>query len=456
MTHPELTAAVDALRALVDTLRTRTDVRLTTAKIGAPVTEDALRAHAAGRSLPTELIELYRRADGIYVEWSFVEPSGGGCLRIPALGEYTRFEGDESTYMNFGPGVGALLLDEIQPEGATWLVRDRDDAPTRIVFASTGRGRDGFVVAASLAEYLHAAVDRGLVYYWPACFRADPSVSYAAQEIAIERFRAPPVSPARIEVGARVQFMYFAEEGRGTVVDVVELAPSVETEHTGTSFVRVDADVGVRAWIPARSLRAFAHTDAYERLRDPTRSWGEHGDSERLFDALARALGPLESYSSMAYGALPSNARRAAGLLGPRGLVEATYEVLGAYFRAQAEGVDLRAAHVVKPHEDDLVPHPLARFREMCAPRSLFEGLAGGLTILACRASASRNMAPQELLDADGREAARDIPELALFSSVIERADVLAPLHWHAASEALVAGLGLPDRDLPVWIGSGC
>ncbi|MFS8067004.1 MAG: hypothetical protein ACMG6S_11585, partial [Byssovorax sp.] len=124
----------------------------------------------------------------------------------------------------------ALLLDEIQAEGGTWLVREKKSGAVRIVFASAAEGSDGVGPAGSIAAYLRAAIEHGFVYYWPRCFRENRYVSYAEQEAAVERFRARPEKPSPIQVGARVHFEFFSEGGRGEVLALHEAAPSRATE----------------------------------------------------------------------------------------------------------------------------------------------------------------------------------------------------------------------------------
>ncbi|MCA9638967.1 MAG: hypothetical protein KC420_23225, partial [Myxococcales bacterium] len=177
----------------------------------------------------------------------------------------------------------ALLLDEITPEGNTWIVRDRgakgDDF--EIIFASAAEGADGVIAASSIAEYLRAAMASGFVAYWPRCFRPSPYVSYAEQEAEVTRFCAPPVTPEKIRAGKRVQFSYFSEGGRGEVIAAQDAKPCRLSEFAGAKFAEVRLDLGGAAWIPLKWMKATAKVDAYERLRDPS------------FDLLAAARADL-------------------------------------------------------------------------------------------------------------------------------------------------------------------
>src|SRR5262249_16616024 len=124
-------SAVAELQAFIETLKRRPDIRVTIASVGRRATRSDLALLPPPKGIPEELIELYPAMNGLHVEWQFIEPPGGGCMRIPPLTAWTRFTGDDQTYMGFGDGYEALLLDEIRAEGGTWLVRDKDGGTVR-------------------------------------------------------------------------------------------------------------------------------------------------------------------------------------------------------------------------------------------------------------------------------------------------------------------------------------
>ena len=187
----EMRKVVEELYVFVEALLRRDDIRVGVSVFGRP-TGTAELDKLRSQQVPLDLIQLHREVNGIHIEWRFVEPPGGGCLRIPAISRLSRFKGDRSHHMGFGAHREAMLFDEITPEGGTWLVRDKGSEDGTLYFASRGRGREGVIPARSIVEYLREAIAHGLVPYWPRCFRPSQNVSYAKQEQEIERFRAAP------------------------------------------------------------------------------------------------------------------------------------------------------------------------------------------------------------------------------------------------------------------------
>src|SRR5690606_9825108 len=187
----EVSKVVAELRTFVMALKKRKDLKVEIATLGRKAGKSKLAQLRAIRA-PDELVEFYAEMDGIHVQWRLPDDSGIGCIRIPAVSQWTRFTGDDNHYMNFGDDREALLLDEITAEGNTWLVRSKEstDSEATIIFASAAEGSDGVVAASSIAEYLRKAMENGFGAYWPRCFRPLRNVSYADQERTIERFKA--------------------------------------------------------------------------------------------------------------------------------------------------------------------------------------------------------------------------------------------------------------------------
>jgi len=186
----EMRRVVEELWTFLEALAQREDIRVGVAVLGRPAGTyelDQLRV----QRVPTDLVQLYAEVDGVHIEWRFVDPPGGGCMRIPAISQWSRFTTDEGHYMNFGDDQEAMLFDEITPEGSTWLVRDTGSEGGTLRFASAAEGQDSVMVAVSIVDYLRKAMENGLVPYWPRCFKPSRYVSYADEERAIERFRAP-------------------------------------------------------------------------------------------------------------------------------------------------------------------------------------------------------------------------------------------------------------------------
>jgi hypothetical protein len=446
----EMTKVAAELKAFVAALKRRRDLRVEQATLGRRAGKAKL-AQLRAANLPTELVDLYAEFDGIHVEWRFIEPSGGGCIRVPPFTAWTRFAGDDSTYMGFGDDQEALLLDEITAEGGTWLVRSKAKAKAkakaerdavRIIFASAAEGSDGVTAAGSIAAYLRAAMAHGFGHYWPRCFKPNRNVSYAEQEQAIERFWAEPVTPTTIAVGQRVQFDYFSEGGRGRVVAVHEAPKGPATEFCGTKLAQVQLDEGSLVWLPVQWMKTWTRIDAYERLRDP--SFDFSADPSGVLDELARAIDPLTSHSGRSIGMLPSNARRAAGLLATRSLAAATTIVVELRAAVVRAGIELGTQRVLAPTGDEFSKPELSRCRWHYDPQGLFVGLFGGLVVLAHHESVRRGVPGSALLDPSLVELLSPIPAAADLRERCARAEVLPAPQWGHGSTDEGEALGLP------------
>jgi hypothetical protein len=403
----EISQVAAELKAFVQALKKRKDIRVEIAKLGRKAGKSKLASlHSA--KLPAQLLEMYSELDGIHIEWRFVEPGGGGCIRVPSISQWTYFSGDDNHYMNFGDDREAILLDEITPEGSTWLVRGVNPKTkeqidnVQIIFASAAEGREGVSAGGSIVEYLRNAMASGLVHYWPRCFKTNRHVSYSDQESWVERFRAAPVAPSKIRAGGRVQFSYFSEGGRGEVLVAEHVAPTSDlTEFNGPKYAQVKLDEGTTAWLPHQSIKAWAKVDAYERLRDPSFDFAAaaKADLVGLFDDLVRAIDPLGHVTNAGWGSYPSNGRRAAGLLSTRSLAEAVeivVELRQAVTRAKLEiGTDRSLLET----GDEFARTTLSRFSWRYTLDSVFTGLFGGLLILAHHESARRGIPGAQLLD---------------------------------------------------------
>lgn len=378
----EMTKVAQELREFVAYLEKRPDIRVRVADVGRKAAKaDVDRV----RSMHRELGDFFAEMNGIRLEWEFVEPPGGGSMRVSPISQYTRFENDDVYYMGFGDHRESMLLDEITPEGGTWLVRDKGSKEAEIIFASAAEGADGIVAASSLAEYFRKAIEHGSVPYWPRCFTDSPYVSYAAQEEAVRRFQAPVVEPTAIEVGARVHFQTFAEGGRGEVLALHSAEAGRHTEWTGTEFAKVRFDEGTTGWIPQRLMKGVREVDAYERLRDPSFDLEAAAaeDIEGLFDELARAMGPLFHWSTINLGLIASNGRVAAGLLGSRPFVEALGAVVAIFGAVSEAGLDLDEQRKVEENGEEFNASEFSRGRWQYRIRGILQGLMSGLLIRA-------------------------------------------------------------------------
>lgn len=317
------------VRAFVSALKKRSDVEVLVADVRKP----ANKAEIEATDLPADLADFYRVMDGLEIEWKMVEGEGAGRIRLLALRETTFVDDDESE-MGFGKSKEAYLFDEQTAEEGTWLVRKKGAPDAALVFASAGRGKEGFAPARSIAEYVRRALHHGVVASWPRITRAGRSAPHDSSLEALARFRGAPKRPSRVTEGARVSFAVGDERGRAEVLALRERGP----------LVRVRTDDGREGWLERSDVVALDGTDAYEDLRrDGLRG---RGDVLAMAEDLYRALGGSIRVRG-GLGTLPSNGFRAAGLLATRPLADALDEVLGFWEAVRGSA---------PPGEDDTLP----------------------------------------------------------------------------------------------------
>jgi hypothetical protein len=458
----EMSKVAAELRAFVQALKKRKDIQVTVAELGRKAGKAKL-AQLEHDKIPAQLIEMYAELDGIHVEWRFIEPSGGGCIRVPRVSQWTEFSGDDRHYMNFGDDREALLLDEITPEGGTWIVRKvgakskKQIDDFQIIFASAAEGAEGVSAGASIVEYLRSAMASGFGFYWPRCFKENRYVSYAEQEATVERFRASPVAPSKIRVGNRVQFSFFSEGGRGEVLDATYVAPKSDlTEFCGDKLALVRLDEGTSAWLPHMWIKDWSKADAYERLHDPSFDFAAaaKADLSGLFDEIVRAIDPVGHYSNLAWATIASNARRSAGLLAVRPFAEAVELVVELRAAASKAKLNLGADRKLGKTGDEFAPAELSRFGWSYKLESVFIGLFGGLVILAHHESARRGLAGAQLLDAALVGKLKKISYADALRERLARDEVLVAPEWGFDLATRAEKLGLPTGSIAL-IGTG-
>ncbi len=445
----EMTAVAAELRLFVANLEKRPDIRVKVAKLGRKAAKEDVEYV---RLLAPQLGDFYAEMNGAHVEWEFTEPSGGGCLRIPPISQWTKFTDDDDNCMGFEEDQEAMLLDDITPEGNTWLVRDKEGKTGRsfdIIFASAAEGADGVFAASSIAEYIRKAMESGFVHYWPRCFSNARYVSYAEQEQAVTRFKGPVVKPLPVKKGSRVQFGFFSEAGRGEVLTLHTAPDGSHTSYSGNDFVLVQFDEGTVGWLPTRFVKVLQRDDAYEMLRDPEYKLATASKSDlyKALDLFAHAIGPMAHYS----GSMPSNARRAAGVLGLRSLADATKLVADlnvAVIKAKLDGA--KNCELVDPDLtfDDI---DYARFGHKYTVENVFIGLYGGLQIMAQHSSMKAAKPASELVDSD---IINTLPKSAeALAKVLKSKSVLkAPTYSKGEKKA---EMKLPV-DAPLFNSTGC
>ncbi|MCA9638697.1 MAG: hypothetical protein KC420_21855, partial [Myxococcales bacterium] len=301
------------------------------------------------------------------------------------------------------------------------------------------------------------AMKSGFGHYWPRCFTNRPYVSYAEQEATIERFRAPPVVPSKIQPGKRVHFSYFSCGGRGEVLATHESPPNDLVQFYGSRLAEVRLDLGGVAWMPAKSMKVSAKIDAYERLRDPAFDLDAaiKADLRGLLVDLVRAIGPFASRSVIAIGAIASNSRTAAALLARRPFADAVRWVLAIYDAVRAAKIGMADDLKIAKNGDEFDPSEIARFRWEVPPRHIFAGLTDGLLIRAHIESAERGVPANSLVDAALVERLKAVPESEAACERLASDEVLEAPRWDYADEDRAPKFGLPAGST-ILLGGGC
>ena len=182
----EMKEVVQELRAFLAKLEERPDIKVRERKIGPGASAELVERI---RALDPELAELYAQANGIWIEWEFVDAPGGGCILVDEVEEPPLFTTDEEYYMGFGEGIRACLVDENATETGGWLLRD-PSGKTRIVYATLGGGEQGIELCDTIAEYFRLVMRYGAVRHWPRVHVE--GFGYDEVSAAVRRFQAPP------------------------------------------------------------------------------------------------------------------------------------------------------------------------------------------------------------------------------------------------------------------------
>lgn len=393
----KIQSSVENLKTFIKALKKRPDVKVEIAQVGRKAkAKDVERI----RSIHSELAELYAEMNGVHVEWRFIEPSGGGCIRIPTLSSYTQFENDEVHYMNFGEGYEALLLDEITPEGGTWLVKDDNDVT--IEFAATGRGDESILVANSIAEYIDKAIENGFTHYWPRCIEEENTdgLSYEDFQDALDRFKAPPKIPSKFLPGKRVQFTC-NDHGRGEILEEKPVPQISANEFYKDSLIKVRTDLLYDAWLPTFFAKVHSKSDAYERFRNGLPSITPDSLQDLLSD-ITMAIGELEYFSQD----LPSHSKNAAGILIGKKANEKEF--------ANKLNWVLSIMQTIKTHKlswDSKISFKHRKKTKETVVYKIILGLLGGLYVYLTNLSALLSVSPSSLVTQNQIKILTDIKE---------------------------------------------
>ena len=367
--------AVEELKAFVTKLRARPDVEVIASQIGQPASKKEL---ATLVDMPVELIAFYREANGVHIEWRFVDAPGQGCLLISPVSEETIWQADV-----FAPATEALVFDVQQPECLTWLVRRTGQPEFRVL---TGNSTD-FVESTSIATYLNNAMANGLVPWWPMCFRNNAHTSFATQEADITRFRARPKKPKVETAKARVHINSAHPGARGRVERTVRIDPDPETAAYGATFAEIQLDHGRLVWVPTRYTKVLgAKPDIYEQLRiELPRS-----------KAQANPLAVLELFAQATCG----HPMVAAGILAPHDLASTAHFLVELYNAAIAARVSFTDRLPLPKDKLAFSASALATVRNTHCIGETFNALFAGLHTAATKRSAESGCHGNALLDA--------------------------------------------------------
>ena len=220
-------------------------------------------------------------------------------------------------------------------------------------------------------------------------------------------------------------------------------------------FAQVQFDEGTIAWLPHKWIKAWTTVDAYERLHDPSFDFSAaaKADLPGLFDDIVRAIDPLGHYTNLSWAMIPSNGRRAAGLLSARTLIDAT-EIVVELYQAAKKAKLFDKERKLKKTGDEFSPAELSRFSWAYKLDGVFIGLFGGLVILAHHESARRGIVGADLLGTGLVGKLRKISDGAALCERATSEDVLVAPDWGHDHEKRAEKLGLPVGSISL-IGTG-
>ena len=272
------------LRAFIDGMSARKDVRVREKKIGGPAPAALVRANRG--QLPDDLLDFFAEMNGATFRFTLIPddtPIDG--FEIDPLVELTQFGEREEIvqdgrgsgiYLNDfgGPGVLSLLFDNIQNERPVHFIRTRNAPPksAKLVYSPRVDRPPRVTVAKSVAEYVRLGISRAFAVDWPR--------NAAGTKIAA-RLDVPPRAPTELGPGARViskRPQCCSPNFRATVVQV-DTATRIPAQLTGrggswkfdNELVLLTFDQGPTCYVPRDSVSLIKKkADLYESARqDP-------------------------------------------------------------------------------------------------------------------------------------------------------------------------------------------
>jgi len=278
------TSPARMLRAFIDGLSARKDIRVREKKIGGPAPAALVRAKRG--QLPDDLLDFFAEMNGATFRYTLIpDDSPIDGFDIDPLEERTQFgEREEITengrgtgiYLSDfgGPGVLHLMFDNIQNERPVHYIKTRNAPPkgAKLVYSPRVDRPPHVTIAKSVADYVRLGISRAFAVDWP---QAAGGAKIAA------RLDAPPAAPAELGPGARVvskRPQCCSPNFRATVVqlDTAARIPKQLTVKFGSwrfdnELVLLRFDQGPTCYVPRDSVSLLKKkADVYESaLQDP-------------------------------------------------------------------------------------------------------------------------------------------------------------------------------------------
>jgi hypothetical protein len=195
------------LRAFIEGMSARKDVRVREKKVGGPAPAALLRAKRG--VLPDDLLDFFAEMNGATFRFTMIpDDSPIDGFELDPLEERTQFREREEVVQDGhgtgvylsdfgGPDVLHLLLDNIRNERPVHYVKTRKAAPkaAKIVYSPEVDRPPMVDVAKSFAGYVRLGISRAFAHDWPR--------SAAGKKIAA-RLDTPERAPTGLAPGARV------------------------------------------------------------------------------------------------------------------------------------------------------------------------------------------------------------------------------------------------------------
>jgi len=268
------------LRAFIEGMSARKDVRVLEKKIGEPAPPALVRGKRG--ELPDELLDFFAEMNGATFRFALIPDDTpiDGFEIDPLHEQWSHFREREELrgvddrpagiYLGDfgGPDVLHLLLDNIQNETPVHYIKTRKASPNTatIVYSPYVDQPPHHTIAKSLAEYVRLGISRAYVMFWP-----HDGAAVGAKIAA--RLDAAPRAPLELEPGSRVVSKSpscIQPNRRATVVQIDKAPRQPEGWKWGEEMVLLTFDHGPTCYVSRDSVVPIRKDDFYESaLRDP-------------------------------------------------------------------------------------------------------------------------------------------------------------------------------------------